>query len=217
MEKTDKIQLLKATRFYVILDTGYVKEQDLLTTLEECIDAGARVIQFRAKDYTEEKIHSYSKKISQVCKAKNVLFILNDYADIAQQVEADGLHIGQDDGSLKEARQNVGTEMLIGRSTHTVEQAKLAEQEGFDYIGFGPLFPTPTKKGRAGIGLKNIENVENSVGKKIPVFCIGGVSLAKLDTIKKAKAKRVVIVSDFLLSKNKKSYFQSTHNELLSP
>jgi thiamine-phosphate pyrophosphorylase len=88
--------------------------------------------------------------------------------------------------------------MLIGRSTHSLEQAKAAAQEGFDYLGFGPLFPTPTKLGRPGIGLENVKFVQQQVGEKIPLFCIGGITPNNLTEVLRAGAKRVVIVSAIL-------------------
>ena len=87
---------------------------------------------------------------------------------------------------------------MVGRSTHSVAQAQAALAEGADYIGFGPLFPTPTKKGRPGIGLENIDVVEETVGYAIPVFCIGGIKPSNLAAVKAAGAKRVVIVSHLL-------------------
>jgi len=125
---------------------------------------------------------------------------VNDFADIAVEVGADGLHIGQEDGMLSEARAIVGEEMLVGRSTHSVEQARWALREGFDYIGFGPLFPTPTKRGRPGIGLENVELVQKEIGSKIPVFCIGGINAERREEVYTAGAKRVVVVSDVLLA-----------------
>ena len=88
--------------------------------------------------------------------------------------------------------------MIVGRSTHAPEQAQAALQEGFDYIGFGPLFPTPTKQGRPGIGLEGIAGVGDSVGREIPVFCIGGIKRDNLVEVVGHGAKRVVIVSDLL-------------------
>lgn len=88
--------------------------------------------------------------------------------------------------------------MIVGRSTHSPEQARAALAEGFDYIGFGPLFPTPTKKGRPGIGLESIAEVENDVGNEIPVFCIGGIKRDNLELVLASGARRVVIVSALL-------------------
>ena len=124
--------------------------------------------------------------------------MINDFARLAAEIGADAVHIGQDDGTLAEARKIVGPSMLVGRSTHSPAQAQAALAEGFDYIGFGPLFPTPTKRGRPGIGLDNVPLVNQSVGEKIPVFCIGGINLDNLTEVIRAGAERVVIVSALL-------------------
>ena len=120
----------------------------------------------------------------------------------AAELDADGVHIGQDDGSLEDARAIVGPGKLIGRSTHSLDQARAALAEGFDYIGFGPLFPTPTKLGRPGIGLENIAAMERDVGSKIPAFCIGGIKRSNLPEVLAAGARRVVIVSDLLTAED---------------
>jgi thiamine-phosphate pyrophosphorylase len=124
--------------------------------------------------------------------------IVNDHPELAVEVGADGVHLGQDDGSLAEARRVVGPERIVGRSTHSPEQARAALEEGFDYIGFGPLFPTPTKLGRPGIGLADVAAVEREIGGRIPVFCIGGIKRGNLADVLAAGARRVVIVSELL-------------------
>jgi len=123
----------------------------------------------------------------------------------------DGVHIGQDDGSLADARAVVGDSLIVGRSTHSPAQARAAYQEGFDYIGFGPLFPTPTKKGRPGIGLENIPSVQQEVGAHIPVFCIGGIKPENLPLVLASGARRVVIVSSLLQSENISQTTRSAH------
>ena len=101
--------------------------------------------------------------------------VINDHLELALECGAHGLHLGQDDGSLQEARARIGPEMLLGRSTHSLRQARQALADSADYIGFGPLFPTPTKKGRPGIGLAEIRAMQEEVGLQIPAFCIGGI------------------------------------------
>jgi len=143
-----------------------------------------------------------------------VPFIINDFPDVALAVGADGVHIGQDDGSLGDVRSMVGDEMIVGRSTHSVAQAQAALAEGFDYIGFGPLFPTPTKEGRPGIGLDNIRIVQESVGEEIPVFCIGGIVPDNLELVLASGAQRVVIVSALLRAADIKTATQNVIAQL---
>ncbi|MBK1790323.1 thiamine phosphate synthase [Persicirhabdus sediminis] len=201
MSQTVREKLAAAT-LYGIVDLGYVNEDSLELRTQQLIDGGAGVIQLRAKGCELDKILKFSQLVGSVCRQAGVPFIVNDFADIAKQVSADGVHIGQDDGTLAAVREIVGGEMIVGRSTHSPEQAAGALAEGFDYIGFGPLFPTPTKKGRPGIGMENIVGVQQSVGAEIPVFCIGGIVPSNLAEVIDAGARRVVIVSALLTAED---------------
>ena len=132
------------------------------------------------------------------CRAAGVPFILNDHPALAAEIGADGVHLGQDDGSLTAARDLTGSGMLIGRSTHSLAQARAALADGFDYIGFGPLFPTPTKAGRPAIGLADIAAMQRDVGAHIPAYCIGGIHPGNLPQVLAAGARRIVMVSALL-------------------
>jgi thiamine-phosphate pyrophosphorylase len=185
-------------QLYAILDLGYVHVGDAVAVTRELLVGGASLLQLRAKGHPPGEIEHLARLLLPLCRDAGVPFIVNDHPEIAVAVGADGIHIGQDDGTLAAVREIVGPDMIVGRSTHSPEQAKAALEEGFDYIGFGPLFPTPTKLGRPGIGMENIAGVMAAVGSKIPVFCIGGVKRANLPEVLAAGAKNVVIVSDFL-------------------
>jgi thiamine-phosphate pyrophosphorylase len=187
---------------YAILDLGYVTPEDAERVTAGLLAGGADLLQLRAKGYDQALIQEIAAKLLPLCRAAKVPFIINDFAAIALAVGADGLHIGQDDGTLAGAREKVGDQMLIGRSTHSAEQAAAALAEGFDYIGFGPLFPTPTKQGRPGIGLDQVAAVQVEVGAHIPVFCIGGIKRANLPEVVAAGARNVVIVSDLLTAED---------------
>lgn len=190
--------MLEQARLYGILDLGYVDPGSAESTAEALLEGGADLLQLRAKGHAEAQIRDLAGLLLPLCQAHQVPLIVNDHPGIAAEIGAHGLHLGQDDGSLDEARRIVGGEMLVGRSTHSLDQALAALEEGFDYIGFGPLFPTPTKLGRPGIGLESIRAVESQVGGRIPVFCIGGIKRDELHTVLSAGARRVVIVSDLL-------------------
>lgn len=191
---------LAQAQLYGILDLGYVALDRLVAVAEELCRGGVDLLQLRAKGFAAEEIEKIARKIQPILAKHNVPFIINDFPKIARAIGADGVHIGQDDGSLAAVRAVVGDAMWVGRSTHSPAQAQAALEEGFDYIGFGPLFPTPTKLGRLGIGLENIVTVEQSVGANIPVFCIGGITFSTLPQVIAAGARRVVIVSALLQS-----------------
>ena len=193
---------LKSALFYGIVDLGYVTAERAVSVTLSLIEGGAGIIQLRAKGSELDEIRDLAKQLQPICREKSVPFIVNDHPEIALEVAADGVHIGQDDGSLAELRAIVGMEMIVGRSTHSPEQANEALSEGFDYIGFGPLFPTPTKAGRPGIGMENVRLVQSTVGKEMPVFCIGGIRRDNLAQVQRAGAQRVVVVSDVLRAEN---------------
>lgn len=185
-------------RLYAILDLGYVAEENAESVTASLLAGGAGLLQLRAKNQDLATIERVARRLLPLCRQAGVPFVLNDHAALAATIGADGLHIGQDDGSLADARKIVGPDLFIGRSTHSLDQARAALAEGFDCIGFGPLFPTPTKAGRPSIGLQDIAAMEREVGSKIPAFCIGGITPETLPQVLAAGARRVVIVSALL-------------------
>lgn len=192
-------------RLYAILDLGYVSEENAASVTADLLAGGADLLQLRAKNHDLTTIRRIGEILIPICRDAGIPFILNDHPALAAELGADGVHIGQDDGSSADARAILGPGKLVGRSTHSLEQAKAALAEGFDYIGFGPLFPTPTKAGRPGIGIENIPAMERDVGSIIPAFCIGGINRANLPDVIAAGARRVVIVSDLLTASDVKA------------
>jgi thiamine-phosphate pyrophosphorylase len=189
---------MKDARLYAILDLGYTPESRAAEATAALLAGGADLLQLRAKNHDLATIRRIAEVLIPLCRAAGIPFILNDHPVLAAELGADGVHIGQDDGPLASAREMMGPGKLIGRSTHSLDQARAALAEGFDYIGFGPLFPTPTKAGRPGIGTEEIVTMEREVGSKIPAFCIGGIKRTNLPQVLQAGARRVVIVSDLL-------------------
>jgi thiamine-phosphate pyrophosphorylase len=185
-------------RLYGIVDFGYVAEEAMEEVAAKLLTGGADVLQLRAKGIPLDAVAVAARKIIPLCKAAGIPFILNDHPELAVELGADGVHIGQDDGSIYDVRSRIGAHMIVGRSTHSLAQAKQALADGADYIGFGPLFPTPTKAGRPAIGLDDIVEMEREVGSKIPAFCIGGIKPDNLGEIIAAGARRCVVVSHLL-------------------
>ena len=183
---------------YAIVDFGYVAESAMEEVAAKLLAGGADIVQLRAKGIPMETVAAAARKIIPLCRAAGVPFILNDHPDLVSELGADGVHIGQDDGSIYDVRSRIGADMIIGRSTHSLAQANQALADGADYIGFGPLFPTPTKAGRPAIGLDDIAEMEREVGSKIPAFCIGGIKPDNLGEVLAAGARRCVVVSSLL-------------------
>ena len=189
---------VRTARLYGIVDLGYVAIDDCEAVTGALLAGGVDVIQLRAKNHEERVICSLAQRLLPVCRLREVPFIVNDFVNVALEAGADGVHLGQEDGSLADAAARLPAGSLVGRSTHSPAQARAALIEGASYIGFGPLFPTPTKEGRPGIGLERIAEVEKAAGGQIPVFCIGGIKPGNLDEVLGAGAQRVVIVSGLL-------------------
>ena len=187
-------RILAASRLYGIVDMGYVRPENVAASTEALLRGGVRVLQLRAKGLPMEEVLQLARVMLPLCRAHGALFVLNDYPEAAVKLGAPAVHVGQDVGPLADIRRLVGSEMIIGRSTHSVEQAAAAHAEGADYIGFGPLFPTATKPGRPAVGLQHIPTVLALAGS-MPVFCIGGVNADTLPQVLAAGAQRVVIVS----------------------
>jgi len=185
---------------YAIVDLGYVEPARAADVTHQLIQGGADLIQLRAKGLARKDVAALAAELHAVTQLADVPFILNDYPELLAEVEAEGCHVGQDDASIAEARRQAGRECIVGKSTHSPEQAARAFQDGADYIGFGPLFATPTKPGAKPIGLSGLPTVHAAIN--IPIFGIGGVKLSNLREVLSAGARRVCIVSDLLHAPN---------------
>ena len=186
--------LLANCRLYGIVDMGYTKPDQVEARTHALIDGGVRIIQLRAKGVELAQVKAWAVAMQAICRDRGAIFVLNDYPEMAAEIGADAVHVGQDGGSLDEVRRVVGEGVIVGRSTHSLEQAMQARREGADYIGFGPLYPTGTKPGRKSIGLADITAAQEAAGD-MPLFCIGGINETTLPSVLQAGVRRVVIVS----------------------
>ena len=196
---------LSDCRLYGILDLGYVAPANAVETAGQMIAGGVDILQIRAKGMLAPDIVALATQVRPLTEGAGVPLIINDHPFLVPRTDADGAHIGQDDGPLAAARAKTGVGKLVGRSTHSIEQALAARDEGADYLGFGPLFATPTKPDYAPIGLADIARVHEAIMDR-PIFCIGGVKLENLRQILDAGARRVVIVSGLLLADDVAGY-----------
>jgi thiamine-phosphate pyrophosphorylase len=183
-------------RLYGILDLGYVKAGDAAQITREMIEGGVDLIQLRGKNTSITELIQLSAELHELTATCSTPLIVNDHAEIARRVPVEGVHVGQDDDNVSLARQKAARPILIGKSTHSLEQARAAEGEGADYIGFGPIFATPTKPDYTPIGLEHIRRVHAELN--LPIFCIGGINIDNLQSVIDAGAKRVVMVSALL-------------------
>jgi thiamine-phosphate pyrophosphorylase len=164
--------------------------------LDSVIEAGVDVVQLRMKDAEANEIIEIADQFQHVCRDYGVPFIVNDRPDIAYALRADGVHLGQDDLPPGVAREILGRDAIIGRSTHSIDDIDraIAEQaQGCaDYIAVGPINETPTKPGRPAVGLALIEHAAATVS--FPWFAIGGIDQTNVDDVVKAGATRIVVV-----------------------
>jgi len=181
---------------YAIIDLGYVSLANAPGILEKLIAGGIDMVQLRGKNHSLDELSLLAEKLLRLTTPAEIPLIANDHAQIAQRVELHGVHVGQDDDSIKKVRSQIKRPIVVGKSTHSIEQAVAAEREGADYIGFGPIFSTPTKPDYSPVGLAHIREVHERVS--IPIFCIGGIKSENLAQVIDAGAKRVVIVSGLL-------------------
>ncbi|PWU05397.1 MAG: thiamine phosphate synthase [Verrucomicrobia bacterium] len=187
---------------YGILDLGYIAPEDCLQIAEAMIEGGVDILQLRAKGHPTSTIKSLATSLAS--SLGDIPLIINDHPELVAETGAAGFHVGQSDLPLNSARALTDRTILAGNSTHTITQAQAAYAQGADYIGFGPLFATPTKPGRLPIGLENIRAVHRLV--PIPIFCIGGIKRENLAAILEAGARRVVIVSGILQAADVRTY-----------
>ncbi len=190
--------ILQQARLYGILDLGYVQPQAITRVTESLCIGGVDLLQLRAKGKTPAEIESWAQQMLPITRSHSVPLIINDHPEVAAKVGCEGVHVGQDDDSVARARSWVGPDVLIGKSTHSMAQALAAQEEAPDYIGFGPLYATGTKPDYTPVGLADVSAVHATVS--LPIFCIGGVNLSRIQEIVQAGARRVVAVSALLLA-----------------
>lgn len=192
MSTLSRRKLCRSWKLYAITCPEQLAGRDPQKVVEEAILGGADVIQLRDKKADERQLLRQAKELLVITRKHGVPLIVNDHIRIAKESGADGVHLGQEDGPLADARKILGESALIGRSTHSPEQAIAAEQEGFDYVGVGPVYPTPTKPGRAATGLDLIRFASEKL--EVPYVAIGGIDLSNLAEVVEAGAIRIAFV-----------------------
>ena len=190
----------KVEGVYVIMDTQLLGPRDILDCVRQSTSGGARIIQLRDKLYEKGNLYTIAKKIKDICNESNALFIINDYLDLALAVDADGLHLGQNDLPLSVARRVLRVDKIIGYSTHNLDQALKAEEAGADYIGVGSIFPTTTKEHADVIGLETLHTIRQAVS--VPIVAIGGINRDNIYSVKQAGADSAAVISGVFSEKD---------------
>lgn len=179
-------------RLYVIVDCAVVGRHDPAEVAVAAIRGGADVIQLRDKTASTRQLLEHARRLLAVTRAGGVPLLINDRVDVAVAVGADGAHVGQDDLPVWAARQLLGPNRILGKSTHSLEQALEAEQEGVDYLALGPVYPTPTKPDYPAVGLSLLSRVKACVTK--PLVAIGGIEAGSVPDVVAAGAECVAVV-----------------------
>jgi len=178
---------LVGSSLYALVDT----QGEWESRIKVLVESGVDLIQLRDKDRTDREIVSIGRRITELTRDSNTAFIMNDRADLANVVGADGVHLGQDDLNVGDARRIVGPSKVIGVSTHSLAQAREAVAEGADYIGVGPVFPSTTKHFEKHVGLELVQEVAAEI--KLPMFAIGGITLDNLSRVIDSGVRRVAV------------------------
>lgn len=159
---------------YAVTDRHWLGEETLYEQVEKALKGGATFIQIREKDLDAETFLEEAKELQTLCREYGVPFVVNDNVAIAREIDADGVHVGQSDMEAGDVRALLGPDKILGVSAQTVEQAKLAEERGADYLGVGAVFPTGSKDDAVEVDYKTLQEICRAVD--IPVIAIGGIT-----------------------------------------
>lgn len=178
---------------YAVTDRSRRGRLTLYQQVEQALQGGVTMVQLREKGLGEAEIIAEAREILKLCHSCNVPLIINDNADIALKIGADGVHVGIEDAPVAEIRKKAGRGLIIGATAKTVEQAQAAEAAGADYLGVGAVFPSPTKQNAIRITTEQLKTICGSVN--IPAVAIGGIGLQNMEEIKGGGMKGVAVVS----------------------
>jgi thiamine-phosphate pyrophosphorylase len=191
MASSSRARRLAAARLYLVtgIDPGGRPTADVV---RGALRGGADVVQLRDKTADDAALLAAAAALGPLCAEHGALFVVNDRPDLAAEVGADGVHVGQDDLDPAAARAVVGDDAIVGLSTHAPHEVDRAAEQGVDYIGVGPVHATPTKPGRPAVGLALVEHA--AAHARLPWFAIGGIDPGTIDAVVAAGAERIVVV-----------------------
>lgn len=188
---------------YAVTDRHWLNGRTLVDVVKESLDGGVTMIQLREKSLDAGKFLEEAKELQALCRERHVPFIVNDNVDIAKAMDADGVHVGQDDMAALDVRAKLGPDKLIGVSAHTVEEALLAEKQGADYLGVGAVFPTSSKSDVGEMSYETLKAICKAVS--IPVVAIGGISGENVGKLAGSGICGVAVISAIYAAKDVKA------------
>jgi thiamine-phosphate pyrophosphorylase len=181
---------LRTARLYFVCEAR--PQTDLETLLRAALTGGADIVQLREKELGRAEIERAAGTFRRIADTFSALFIVNDDPELARACDADGVHVGQDDVSAEEARELLGPDAIVGLSTHSTEQIAASAERPVDYISVGPIWETPTKEGRPGVGLDLVSHAAERAPH--PFFAIGGIDTGNAEEVVRAGAERLCVV-----------------------
>ena len=187
----------KMMKLYLVTDKTWAIKQSLVAQVQQALEGGVTCVQYREKNSNDVDV-SEAEEIKDLCHKYNVPFIVNDDILLAKHLGADGVHIGQDDTSLREAREMLGNDFIIGVSVHNVSEALKAVSDGADYLGVGAMFATNTKTDAELVSLEELSQIRKAV--QVPIVAIGGISSENLVSLSPANIDGIAVVSAILAS-----------------
>lgn len=194
--KLDKKDLL----LYAVTDRAWLNGETLYSQVEKALKGGVTFVQLREKKMDKETFLKEAVEIKELCKKYNVPFVINDDVDIAIEMDADGVHVGQSDMEAGAVRKKLGLDKIIGVSAQTAEQAVLAEKRGADYLGVGAVFPTGSKDDADDVSLETLKAICENVN--IPVIAIGGISNDNVLEFKNTGICGIAVISAIFAQKD---------------
>ena len=199
---------------YAVTDRAWVGKQTLLEQIEDARKGGATIIQLREKKLDEDSFVEEAIQVRDLCHKYNVPLIINDNVEVALKSGADGVHVGIEDAPVAEIRKRVSADFIIGATCKTVEQAKIAEAAGADYMGVGAVFPSPTKTKAVRITNAQLREIVSAVS--IPAVAIGGISLSNIETLAGCGMQGVAVVSALFAAEDIQKAAQALKHKALS-
>lgn len=198
--KLDNSALKESLLLYAVTDRSWTGEQTIFQQVEETLKGGTTFLQLREKNLSDEEFKSEAEKIKKICAEHKVPFVINDNVELAKEIDADGVHVGQDDMNASNVRQIIGNDKILGVSVQTVEQAILAEKQGADYLGVGAVFSTSTKSDAIEVPYEMLQKICSAV--KIPVVAIGGINKSNVNQLAKSGICGIAVISAIFAEKN---------------
>ena len=185
---------------YAVTDRSWLGDSSLYDQVESAIEGGATFIQLREKNLDEADFLSEAKEIQKLCREYKVPFVINDNVEIAAQIDADGVHVGQSDMEAGDVRKRLGPDKIIGVSAQTVEQALKAQEHGADYLGVGAVFPTGSKADATEVSHQTLKEICEAVD--IPVIAIGGITKENVSELKESGICGIAVISAIFAQKD---------------